>query len=780
MLQAVSIGIQKQSPWVLIVDNADNLGLFGIGDVASSKTMRSYIPAGPGGTVLWTTRDEQILGTLVGTRRGIKIARMTDGEAKRLLSLARGDDPVGSDDEQAIEALLEELQWLPLAIFQAGAYMRETLTELTEYLELLRQGQKRWEVLKESYNDPQRREGVSNSVLATWSISIQYLKQHNKLAYEILHIIAYLDNQKIQQEVLQEAGLVVASQATADQEHQHDELAIGRAIKRLRDFSFLTRRTEAESELSYEMHKLVQEGIRYQLSCAGQTEQSISMGTALNDGQSCHEEYGCAHLALKVVDNLFPDYQEGEVGLWGQCERYLAHCIQMAGFANRHGGGTVGGHLLKRAGLYAGDRGMFRQAEILEGAALTLLREKLGEDDPDVLQVSANLAVTYRQLRRDYEAEKLLLEVLQRGKEALGGEHAVVLNTMYHLTGLQRLFGRHSEAERLITEVHRIRHEKLGEMHIDTISSAGMVASIYINQGHYTKAKEIQVRVLERYRRILGEMHPDTIASEANLASTYHHMGDYVKAREIAIRVLKQRRQLLGEVHPDTIASEANLASTYHRMGDYTKAKEIKMRVLEQRRQLLGEVHPDTIASAANLAATYYEQGNYIEDEKISIQVLEYRRQLFGEMHPATMASVASLAATYCQQGNYTKAKEMNIQVLEYRRQIFGEMHPETIASATDLATVYHRLGEFNAAEVIYTSVLEQSLRLFGEMHPETLHIKHGIADLWFSLSRLEEAARLMEECVLRRREVLGPTHPDTENSEQRLAQMKEAHASPT
>lgn len=40
-------------------------------------------------------------------------------------------------EEIEIAALLEELQRLPLAIVQAGAYMRRTLTSVKEYLSLL-------------------------------------------------------------------------------------------------------------------------------------------------------------------------------------------------------------------------------------------------------------------------------------------------------------------------------------------------------------------------------------------------------------------------------------------------------------------------------------------------------------------------------------------------------------------------------------------------------------------------------------------------------------------
>jgi hypothetical protein len=58
----------------------------------------------------------------------------TDQEAVAFL-LARS----GSSDEQAAVAVAELLGWLPLALEQAGAYLRETRIALSAYLDRLRE-----------------------------------------------------------------------------------------------------------------------------------------------------------------------------------------------------------------------------------------------------------------------------------------------------------------------------------------------------------------------------------------------------------------------------------------------------------------------------------------------------------------------------------------------------------------------------------------------------------------------------------------------------------------
>lgn len=179
---------------MLILDNADDLLPFGVvkagkttNDVQSS-TLIEYIPRAPTGTVLWTSRDERIIGTLISSRRGIKVGPMERDESIELLEAARNAEM--QDEQREATELLEELQQLPLAISQAGAYMRRTLIPIQEYLTMLRQGTQRWQVLQKTETDRHRRPEVSNSVLETWVISMDRIRQESKIACRILSVVA--------------------------------------------------------------------------------------------------------------------------------------------------------------------------------------------------------------------------------------------------------------------------------------------------------------------------------------------------------------------------------------------------------------------------------------------------------------------------------------------------------------------------------------------------------------------------------------------------------------
>ncbi|RYC77760.1 hypothetical protein BFJ63_vAg19366 [Fusarium oxysporum f. sp. narcissi] len=165
LLDAVCSAIEARSKWVMVVDNADDLRLFGVGQQANDEemndTLYKYVPHGSQGTVLWTSRDAHIVGTLVGSPRGIAVRSMTMDEAATLLARRRGDSST-VEREAGVDALLEELHCLPLAISQAGAYMRRMSMTAEQYLGFLRQGVEQYardvEDLDEA--DPSRKRDV--------------------------------------------------------------------------------------------------------------------------------------------------------------------------------------------------------------------------------------------------------------------------------------------------------------------------------------------------------------------------------------------------------------------------------------------------------------------------------------------------------------------------------------------------------------------------------------------------------------------------------------------
>ena len=76
-----------------VLDNADDLVLFSVGRTPEQSTsLYSYVPKTGTGAVLWTSRIERIVGTLVGPRQGARVGGMSLNETRRLLETSRNGD----------------------------------------------------------------------------------------------------------------------------------------------------------------------------------------------------------------------------------------------------------------------------------------------------------------------------------------------------------------------------------------------------------------------------------------------------------------------------------------------------------------------------------------------------------------------------------------------------------------------------------------------------------------------------------------------------------------
>ncbi|RYP37899.1 hypothetical protein DL767_002771 [Monosporascus sp. MG133] len=725
LLSAVRKQIETLPQWVLVLDNADDLALFGVGRGPSTAELgpdlSDYIPRGTVGTVLWTSRDQRIAGSLVGRRRGIHVARMTNSEGEMLLKAIR-DLEAEEDEVNDIPRLLAELEWLPLAISQAATYMRRTRLSIAEYLGKIQEKKKRWKVLRKSEHDRHRRPQASNSVLETWNISVEYIRQESEMAYDILNVLAFVDNQNIPFQMIAEAAQIISrgrsigyretseregsgdnsghsamdnsSSSASDWEDEESEEEIVDVVTRLEEFSFLTPRIleGGGRGRAYDMHKLVQEAISYNLH--------IRKDKHL-------EEVRSATIAFQVTDKLFPDEWERET--WEKCEDHLIHAQRAGEWAGLHGGEVAVSGLLSRVSDYLYDRGRWREKEPVDLIALGLLRKALGERDPGTIRGMVVLTATYYAQGRYNEAEKIYTEMLQLRREMLGEKHPDTIKNMGHLATTYHAQGRYNEAEKIHTEVLQLRREMLGEKHPDTIKSMAELALTYHVQGRYNEAEKIHTEVLQLRHEMVGEKHPDTIKSMEYLAVTYHAQGRYNEAEKIYTEVLQLQREMLGKKHPDTIRNMASLATTYYTQGRYNEAEKIHTEVLQLRHKILGKKHPDTLSSMASLVTTYYAQGRYNEAEKINTEVLQLRREILGEKHPDTLWSMASLATTYYAQGRYNEAEKINTEVLQLRREVLGKKHPYTIESMKDLAETYRAQDRLEEAEEIDLAVAKLS-----------------------------------------------------------------------
>ncbi|KAK3687145.1 BCS1 N terminal-domain-containing protein [Podospora appendiculata] len=393
LLTAVRERIEAGSCWLLILDNMDNLGAFGVGrtqsgkdqgwDVEEKHSLYDFVPRGSAGTVLWTSRDKRIGGSLVGAKRAINVARMTDAEAMALLETV-GNREIGEGELDGAAQLLAELDWLPLAVSQAATYMRR--------------------------------------------ISMEQIRQENEMAYDILHVLAFLDSQNIPLEIMIQASAL-----------QDDDDEVLYAAILLQEFSFLHLRAS-------------EGGHPIRLSRRDRRENEVHF----------------SKLALRVVTDLFPELRRE---LWGECEKYVVHAQRAGEWAELCEGEIEASGLLSRVSDYMFDRGRWREKEPVDKRAYEFRRKRLGEKHLDTIRSMAELAGTYNKQGRYEEAEKIFVEVLVLQRDVLGEKHPDTIWSMASLAATYHQQGRYEEAEKVKVEVLARQRDVLGKKHPDTLQA---------------------------------------------------------------------------------------------------------------------------------------------------------------------------------------------------------------------------------------------------------------------------------------------------------------------
>lgn len=144
------LSAEKNGHWLMIIDNADDFSAFsfitGENDNASDNLTR-FLPRSQKGSILITSRSRAVAFRLTGaTEHLITVERMNPIEAVQLLKqklksiLNQDHQPESTRDQSDMEALVFELDYMPLAVAQAAAYIgqRAPRFTLSTYLQRLK------------------------------------------------------------------------------------------------------------------------------------------------------------------------------------------------------------------------------------------------------------------------------------------------------------------------------------------------------------------------------------------------------------------------------------------------------------------------------------------------------------------------------------------------------------------------------------------------------------------------------------------------------------------
>jgi tetratricopeptide (TPR) repeat protein len=651
---------------LLILDNAED-----------EESVQEWIPKTGNCHTLITSR-------FTGWSPGIETYRVwvLEPEPARELLLRRSGRADTLVEREACDALTKKLEYLPLALEQAGAYVgaQSPGWGFAEYLRLYEANERAFLTKK----TPGATE-YPDSVYLTWRATIDKLPQG---ARAILRLHAFLASTPTPVAmfvrgvdwIVKEAKLIAGEIVVPVDEDIEGagELAVRDWISSLAKYSM----AQLQPEDSFSVHGLVH-AVGWHVM--GQTRVRVLGRTT--------------EIFLAYADR--PSWEPESRRLW---DTLLPHAVRLNAECETLGV-PQSVDLLDHTWRAYKARGDYRAA-IPTSRQLLLLRDlELGPEHLDTLTAVDHLAeLLYYQ--GDYAAaEPLWRRTFEARERLLGPDHPGTLELGNNLAVLLESKHDYEAAELLHRRILERKERVLGSEHASTQYSVNGLAKVLSNQGDYAAAEPLYRRALEAWEHALGPEHPDTLTAVDNLAALLSKEGDYAAAEPLCWRALETRERVQGLDHPDTLGSVNGLAVVLSKKGDYAAAEPLYRRALDSRARVLGPEHPDTLISLNNLASLLVSKGDYPTAESLYRCALERKERVLGPNHPSTLTTLSGLADLIAKVGRPDETATLRKQ---YIARIAADEAPATALDLRQLALECYRNGDYSSAEHLLRRVLKR------------------------------------------------------------------------
>ncbi|GCD97541.1 FxSxx-COOH system tetratricopeptide repeat protein [Embleya hyalina] len=702
VLQSLQQG-EPYDRWLVIYDNADE-----------PASLANLMPQGSvNGHVLVTSRND----LWARSARPLEVPVFRRDESVALLQ--RRVPALTEADAQKVATALGDL---PLAVEQAGAWLAESAMPVEDYLERVNT---RVTAILEEGQPPD----YPTTAAATWTVSLDELKERQPAAVRLLELCAYLSPDSISmrllrsREVLQELIRVDSSLG--------DTLLLSRIFQQLGRYALARVDRGADT---IQVHRLVQAVLRDQMPAEDNIARrartlEILAANAPGDVDDPANQDAYEELYKHLVPSRALESDSEGVRRW---------IVEQVRFAWRS------------------DDWEF--AQYIAEVALDRWRARFSRHDPLTLRMCTQLANVYRSQGKYRKAYDLDRATLEAQRAALGPDHPHTLITGRGYGGDLRSLGRFQTALESDRENYRRFSEVFGEDTNDALLAANNLGVSLRLTGRLEEAREVHQTAYDWRRRIQGEDHPRTCFLANQVGQDLRELGDYAGSRAVLQRTLALE-EANGRVR-DALRTSKNLAVTIRQTGDARYARSLDSDTLEKYRAFLSPTHPDMLACALNLAADHRAMGNNEQALELAQDTYQGYREQFGGQHPFTFGCGSNLSSYLRAVDRLEEALALGRRCIEGLRESLGEEHPFTLAAAVNHANNLYRAGEVDECAELDRVTYERYEELLGAEHPHTLvaacNRVHSLGEIGRREESLDWFTRTERAC----RRKLGEEHP--------------------
>lgn len=645
--------LQTKKPWLLILDNADDLDM----DVPR------YIPAGSHGHILITTRNPNVIE--YATVGHVRFSGMDPEEAiSLLLKTATPADQNSQPDpgtRTLAQAIASELGYLALPLVQAGATIRRRIYSLERYLHHYLGHRK----TMMSY--PQIQGANDANIITTWEIPFQRITEkpsaEHKDAVILLHIFAFMHFESIPEGVFQRAWSEVEQswielEGVPDLLHPNRDgdfkARIRSAIRVLSDYSIVEYEPNTRT---CGLHPVIHGWARERLDDAEQRKWlsttisvlSLSISPNFEASGRKFRQLLIPHmdLCLETLVKQFPSYPET-----------LDRAAEIEKFAI----------------VYA-ENGLWEKARDLQIKVLDFRRKYLGRWHDATLKARRHLGFTYWNM---FAMEPLIW--------------------LQFWTLVTLWFIRPSI-------MHWFNWTPWFPDHIPYCLAMDDLAQSLWLVGQRERSQHVGQRAVAGLKKRLGQEDPKTLNAMFNLARTNLHLGNHQESKSMLLYVLKLRKRFFGLDHVDTlmVRNELGILLCAEKRNLHV-AERLIANVFEARKRVLGDEHAYTLWSVNDLSKAVCECGRPAEAVDMLRKIIPVVTRTLGAKHVGLSMTKGNLARALALCEEWALAEELLVPLLQTIR----PDHPDWVHTKYGLARVQARLGKREAVEEACLEMLDQ------------------------------------------------------------------------
>lgn len=632
ILQAVKDWLvnEMNGDWLLVVDNADDHSVLfapdteGCGTGETKGSLANFLPQSPNGKVLITSRYKTLAQRLVGYRL-VDVLEVRPMPHLQALDLMRKKLSVDRFEETSAFQLLEALDFIPLAIVQASAYInqRRPFTSIRKYLEDLGQnGPAVRHLLEHNAGDIDFGGASSRSILSTIKLSWDFIRKLRPTAVRLISLMVFFNCQSIQTFLLHRNRYQYAYGCTIRHYGRLRDAKMGgshasdisksplstiesrRAYTQTSSGSVANFESNAmdrslhvhckhpisnnEKEFEEDVHFL-QDFSLVSISIDGSALQMHSLvRTAIRTWlKDLKEDKKWEYLSIQVLAEEFPLHTELEPLHF--CEQLVTH-VELDVEPPPYGDAFKDwAQIIVAVGSYASDRGDWCLERKTVEMALRFMNTHGRETFHKEVAFSVTTTLAFLLAETgDCAAAKMLLDSLEDDRKRLPSRHPDLHTDLRTRAEVCRNLGGFNEAEALLRKAFDTWRSIDGENGLRTLDAKYGLGIYLFGQERYEEARDILSSIKGQYEELYGEGDFKLLSLMFGLARSNHMTGEFEVAENLYQRIL----ELLTEETPGNCWAKAyviyDMGMLRQSQGRYDEAKILFRDALER--------HEDTVS----------------------------------------------------------------------------------------------------------------------------------------------------------------------------------------